>query len=336
MSSANTVAERHGTPTSLLEVEALRTVFTLAGGREASAVDDVSFVVREGETVGLVGESGSGKSVTALSILRLVRPPGRVAGGHVRFRGRDLLTLGEEAMCAIRGRQIGFVFQEPMVALDPVYTIGAQIVETLQVHGLAEGGAASRRAVELLDAVSIPDAARRAREYPHQLSGGLRQRAMIALALAGDPALLIADEPTTALDATVQAEILDLLRELRARLNLSILLITHDLGVIAEMADRVAVMYAGKIVETGNVTEIISAPAHPYTRALLASVPGRSPGSRLMSIPGSVPPLGQLPHGCAFEPRCAARFAPCSRPPDMYAVAADHQARCYLYENYPR
>jgi oligopeptide/dipeptide ABC transporter ATP-binding protein len=333
MSSGNTV---HSAASPLLEVESLRTVFALDGGVEAAAVDDVSFSVHAGETLGLVGESGSGKSVTALSIVRLVRAPGRVASGHVRLHGRDLLQLDEDDMCAVRGRQIGFVFQEPMVALDPVYTIGAQIAETLRAHRLASGAAAQRRAIELLDAVSIPDAARRANEYPHQLSGGLRQRAMIALALAADPELLIADEPTTALDATVQAEILDLLRELRTKFNLSILLITHDLGVIAEMADRVAVMYAGRIVETATVSNILTAPAHPYTRALLASVPGTTPGARLVSIPGNVPALGHLPSGCAFEPRCPDRFAACSRRPDLYPVAPAHDARCFLYENYPR
>jgi ABC-type dipeptide/oligopeptide/nickel transport system ATPase component len=226
----------------LLDVSHLTTVFRLADGRDAPAVDDVSFAIRRGETLGLVGESGSGKSVTALSIVRLVAPPGRIAAGSTRLDGVDLMTLDEEAMRGVRGRKVGFVFQEPMVALDPVYTIGFQIAETLAVHGLARGRAAKTRAVELLDLVRVPDPERRAREYPHQLSGGLRQRAMIALALAADPALLIADEPTTALDVTVQAEILDLLRDMRNRLGLALLLITHDYGVIAEMADRVAVM----------------------------------------------------------------------------------------------
>ncbi|HET9372183.1 MAG TPA: ABC transporter ATP-binding protein, partial [Vicinamibacterales bacterium] len=213
----------------LLEVDGLRTVFRLADGRDATAVDGVSFTIDRGATLGLVGESGSGKSVTALSIVRLVMPPGRITGGHVRLDGVDLLTADEEAMRRVRGRRIGFIFQEPMVALDPVYTIGFQIRETLAVHGLARGAAAERRAIELLEAVRVPDPARRAKEYPHQLSGGLRQRAMIALALAAEPALVIADEPTTALDVTVQAEILDLLREMRRSFHLSMLLITHDL-----------------------------------------------------------------------------------------------------------
>jgi oligopeptide/dipeptide ABC transporter ATP-binding protein len=234
-------------------------------------------------------------------------------------------------MRAIRGRRIGFVFQEPMVALDPVYTIGAQIVETLRVHRLARGSAAWARATTLLERVRVPDAARRAREYPHQLSGGLRQRAMIALALAAEPELLIADEPTTALDVTVQAEILDLLRDLRGEFNLSILLITHDLGVIAEMAERVAVMYGGRIVEEGSVRDVLKAPAHPYTQALLASLAESTPGSRPRAIPGNVPGLGGLPAGCAFSPRCPSRFEPCDRMPRLTAVSPNHVARCFLY-----
>jgi peptide/nickel transport system ATP-binding protein len=319
------------TTVPLLEVEHLQTVFRLPDGRVAPAVEDVSFSVAAGETLGLVGESGSGKSVTALSIVQLVVPPGWIAGGRVLFEGRNLLDLRETDMRRIRGRRIGFVFQEPMVALDPVYTIGRQIGETLAVHGLARGAAARRRAIELLDFVRIPDAARRAREYPHQLSGGLRQRAMIALALAAEPVLLIADEPTTALDATVQAEILDLLRDLRRQFNLSVLLITHDLGIIAEMADRVAVMYAGRIVEQARVAEVLSQPAHPYTRALLASIPGTAPGSRLRAIPGNVPPLGQLPPGCAFSPRCPERFDACERVPELTRAAPEHDVRCFLY-----
>jgi len=308
-------------------------VFPLPGGREAAAVDGVSFTIAPGETLGLVGESGSGKSVTALSIIRLVTPPGRITGGRIELEGRNLIDLDDAAMRAIRGRRIGFVFQEPMVALDPVYTIGFQIEETLAVHGLARGRAAKRRAVELLDAVRVPDAARRAREYPHQLSGGLRQRAMIALALCAEPSLVIADEPTTALDVTVQAEILELLREMRRQFHLSLLLITHDLGVVAEMAGEVAVMYAGRIVERAPVARLFAEPAHPYTRALLASIPGGQPGKRLRAIPGVVPALGQLPPGCAFAPRCASRFDPCGvRPPDVTAVAGTHDVRCYLHD----
>jgi oligopeptide/dipeptide ABC transporter ATP-binding protein len=321
--------------TPLLAVDGLRTVFRLSDGRDAAAVDDVSFTIAHGETLGLVGESGSGKSVTALSIVRLVMPPGRITDGRVRFEGRDLRTLAEPEMRAVRGRHIGFVFQEPMVALDPVYTIGAQIVETLAVHGLARGRSAWRRAVDHLERVRIPDAARRAREYPHQLSGGLRQRAMIALALAAEPGLLIADEPTTALDVTVQAEILDLLRDLRREFNLSILLITHDLAVVAEMSDRVAVMYGGRIVEEGDVGDVLSAPAHPYTRALLASIAETEPGTRPRAIPGNVPGLGRFPAGCAFAPRCADRFAPCDRVPAITAASPGHDVRCFLYGGPP-
>jgi oligopeptide/dipeptide ABC transporter ATP-binding protein len=328
---ASTVKSTPDAP--LLEVEGLRTVFRLADGRDATAVDGVSFTIDRGATLGLVGESGSGKSVTALSIVRLVLPPGRITGGHVRLDGVDLLGADEEAMRRVRGRRIGFIFQEPMVALDPVYTIGFQIRETLAVHGLARGAAAERRAIELLEAVRVPDPARRAREYPHQLSGGLRQRAMIALALAAEPALVIADEPTTALDVTVQAEILDLLREMRRSFHLSMLLITHDLGVVAEMADRVAVMYAGRIVESAPVADLFARPAHPYTRGLLASIPGQAEGRTLVSIPGTVPPLGKLPPGCSFAPRCRDRFAPCdATPPEAYAVGDDHSARCYLHD----
>jgi oligopeptide/dipeptide ABC transporter ATP-binding protein len=317
----------------LLAVDGLRTVFRLAGGREAAAVDGVSFTIGRGETLGLVGESGSGKSLTALSIVRLVLPPGRITGGRVELEGQDLLRLPEAAMRRVRGRRIGFVFQEPMVALNPVYTIGFQIAETLGVHGLARGANARRRVVELLQAVRMPDPERRAREYPHQLSGGLRQRAMIAIAIAAEPRLLIADEPTTALDVTVQAEILDLLREMRRTLDLSLLLITHDLGVIAGMADRVAVMYAGRIVEQAPVADLFASPAHPYTRGLLASIPTGAPGDRLQAIPGTVPALGQVPAGCAFAPRCPDRFGPCeARRPDAYALGPGRAARCFLHD----
>jgi oligopeptide/dipeptide ABC transporter ATP-binding protein len=317
----------------LLRVAGLRTVFRLADGRDAAAVDDVSFSIGHGETLGLVGESGSGKTVTALSIIRLVMPPGRIAGGRVELEGRNLFELDDEAMRQVRGRRIGFIFQEPMVALNPVYTIGFQIQETLQVHGLARGQAAKTRAVELLAAVRVPDPARRVREYPHQLSGGLRQRAMIALALAAEPQLVIADEPTTALDVTVQAEILDLLRDLRRQFRLSLLLITHDLGVIAEMADRVAVMYGGRIVEQAPVAALFASPAHPYTRGLLASIPGGGRGEILKAIPGTVPALGGLGTGCAFAPRCGDRMDICvSHPPDVTELSAGHDVRCFVYK----
>jgi oligopeptide/dipeptide ABC transporter ATP-binding protein len=323
----------NSTSDALLRVDGLRTVFTLADGRDVAAVDDVSLHVRAGETLGLVGESGSGKSVTALSILRLVMPPGRITAGHIWFDGQDLLALDEPALRAIRGRRIGFVFQEPMVALNPVYTIGQQIAETLAVHGLARGAAARARAVEWLAAARVPDPARRAKEYPHQLSGGLRQRAMIALALCAEPSLVIADEPTTALDVTVQAEILDLLRDLRSTLNLSLLLITHDLGVVAEMADRVAVMYGGRVVEEGPVDAVFRTPAHPYTRGLLACLPGHADGRRLTAIPGTVPSLGQFPPGCTFAPRCSDRMPICDQtPPVVTPLDENRCVRCYLHQ----
>jgi oligopeptide/dipeptide ABC transporter ATP-binding protein len=315
----------------LLRVQQLTTVFDTAAGPLA-AVDAVSFDIRPGETLGLVGESGSGKTVTAFSIMRIVQPPGRIVGGRVLFRGRDLLALPESEMRKVRGAGIGLIFQEPMTALNPVFTIGAQIAETLMVHGRATRREAKAQAVELLEAVRIPGAADRANDYPHQLSGGMRQRVMIAIALACRPALVIADEPTTALDVTIQAEILDLLREMKAALGLSLLLITHDLGVLAETADRVAVMYAGRIVEEAPVREIFHHARHPYTRGLLASIPTGARGERLRAIEGTVPLLGETPPGCAFAPRCPDRFAPCATaPPPDYAVAPGHEARCYLY-----
>jgi oligopeptide/dipeptide ABC transporter ATP-binding protein len=276
-------------------------------------VIDVSFDLHAGETLCLVGESGSGKSVTALSIMRLVQPPGRIDNGRIVFKGRDLRALSEREMQHVRGAEIGLIFQEPMTALNPVFTIGSQIEETLRVHGRATRRTARQKAIELLDAVSVPEPQLRVRDYPHQLSGGLRQRALIAMALACDPALVIADEPTTALDVTIQAQILELLRSLQQKLGLALLLITHDLGVVAEMADRVAVMYAGRLVEEAPVADLFANPKHPYTRGLMASMPGGAPGTRLQAIQGSVPPLGELPPGCSFTPRCPNRFEPCPK-----------------------
>ena len=321
----------------MLDVRNLTTVFDLPGGA-VPAVNDVSFTVAPGETLGLVGESGSGKSVTAMSIMRLVAPPGRVASGQIRFKGRDLLTLSEKEMREVRGADIALIFQEPMTALNPVFTIGDQIAETLLVHGKASKKEAWAQAVDLLEAVKIPNPAARVKDYPHQLSGGQRQRVLIAMAIACKPSLIIADEPTTALDVTIQAQILDLLHEMQAKLNLGILLITHDLGVIAEIADRVAVMYAGRIVEHGPVREVLRNPQHPYTRGLLASMPGRLAGApgRLKAIEGSVPSLNALPGGCAFHPRCPERFALCTSavPPDV-VVGPSHGARCYLHREKP-
>ncbi|HEX7138994.1 MAG TPA: ABC transporter ATP-binding protein [Vicinamibacterales bacterium] len=317
---------------ALLRVEHLTTVFDTTAGSVA-AVDDVSFEIGAGETLGLVGESGSGKSVTALSLMRLVDRPGRIAGGRLFFKGRDLMSLGEREMQGIRGAGIALVFQEPMTALNPVFTIGDQISETLIVHGFAGRREARTRAIELLEAVRIPDAAASVNDYPHQLSGGMRQRVMIAIALACKPSLVIADEPTTALDVTIQAQILDLLSEMRTKFGLSILLITHDLGVVAEMADRVAVMYAGRIVETGPVRAILRSPQHPYTRGLLASIPGGARGQRLKAIEGTVPLLGRLPPGCAFNPRCPDRFDPCTvSPPPDFEVGPGQRAKCFLHQ----
>jgi oligopeptide/dipeptide ABC transporter ATP-binding protein len=316
----------------LLSVSNLTTVFETASGPLA-AVNDVSFHIRTGETLGLVGESGSGKSVTALSIMRLVQPPGRIAAGRIVFKGRNLLTVSERDMQAVRGADISLIFQEPATALNPVFTIGDQIGETLVVHRRATKREAKRRAIEMLEAVRIPDPAARVDDYPHQLSGGMRQRVLIAMALACRPSLVIADEPTTALDVTIQAQVLDLLREMKSAFNLSLLLITHDLGVVAETADRVAVMYAGRIVETGPVRAIFHDPQHPYTRGLLASIPGGTPGGRLRAIDGTVPLLGALPPGCTFNPRCPDRFDPCtSDVPAEHVVGPDHTVRCYLHQ----
>ena len=301
----------------LLEVTALRTHFATDGGT-ARAVDGVSFSVEEGETVGIVGESGCGKTVTALSIMRLVpEPPGRILpGASIRLRGRELLELPDRAMREVRGREAAMVFQEPMTSLNPVLTVGDQIREALVLDGRLGGRRARRAAVRLLGEVGIPDPETRYAEYPHQLSGGMRQRIMIAMALALEPGLLIADEPTTALDVTIQAQILDLIAKLRERRRMGVLLITHDLGVVAEVADRVLVMYAGQIVESGTVGEIFFRPRHPYTRGLLASLPRLSAArTRLNPIPGYVPDAAAWPGGCRFRPRCPHAWEKCGEPP---------------------
>jgi oligopeptide/dipeptide ABC transporter ATP-binding protein len=323
----------HGPP--LLQVDGLTTAFPI-GGRLVPAVNDVSFTIRRGETLGLVGESGSGKSLTAYSILGLVPSPGRVTRGRLWFEGRDLSALPERELRRVRGARIALVLQEPMTALNPVLSVGYQIAETIVVHGLAGWREAHARAAELLAAVSLPDPERRAAEYPHQLSGGQRQRVLIAMALACRPVLVIADEPTTALDVTIQAQVLELLRSLKQRFDLSLLLITHDLGVVAHTADRVAVMYAGRIVEQGAVTDVFHDPKHPYTQGLLASIPGDHAGSRLHAIEGSVPALEALGGGCAFAPRCPHRFGPCDQaPPPMVQPAADREVRCFLHGGAP-
>ena len=315
----------------VLVVEGLTTGFD-TGRVFVPAIIDVSLAIGRGETLCLVGESGSGKSLTALSIVGLVEPPGRVAAGRVLFRGCDLVRLSEREMQPLRGGGIALIFQEPMTALNPVFTIGDQIEETLLVHGRATRRTARQKAIDLLDAVRVPDPSRRVHDYPHQLSGGLRQRALIAMALAGEPDVVIADEPTTALDVTIQAEILDLLRDLQGRLGVGLLLITHDLGVVAEMADRVAVMYAGRVVEEAPVADLFRSPRHPYTRALLGSVPGGQPGSPLAAIPGAVPPPGHLPPGCCFTPRCPSRFEPCpTAHPGVTQLAENHSVKCFLH-----
>jgi peptide/nickel transport system ATP-binding protein len=308
-----------GVPAPLLEIEGLKTQFFTRDGI-VRAVDGVSYSVNAGETLAVVGESGCGKSVTALSVLRLIQsPPGRIVAGSIRFEGRDLLTLDEAEMRRIRGNEISMIFQEPMTSLNPVLTIGHQIGETLRLHQGLNVAQANERAVELLRLVHIPEAARRVDQYPHQLSGGMRQRVMIAMALACNPKLLIADEPTTALDVTIQAQILDLMRELKAKLGAAIVLITHDLGVVAEMAQRVVVMYAGRKVEEAPVAEIFDQPLHPYTHGLLASVPRLGSTlagdikARLTEIPGMVPSLREEMAHCAFAPRCAFATDRCRR-----------------------
>ncbi len=320
----------------LLEIRNLRTHFFTESG-VAKAVDGVDLEIRRGEVLGLVGESGSGKSVTALSVLRLIPdPPGRIVSGEILFNGRNLLALPIEEMRKVRGREISMVFQEPMTSLNPVFTIGMQVTEVILAHDRCTREEADRRAVALLTEVGIPDAAARLSQYPHHLSGGMRQRVMIAMALANDPALLIADEPTTALDVTIQAQILDLMRAVKQRREgAAILLITHNLAVVAEMCDRVAVMYGGKVQEVAPVRELFRNPMHPYTRGLMASIPRVSgaKADRLQAIPGSVPDIMHLPVGCKFETRCGDRFAPCATTePALVERAPGHWVRCHLHD----
>jgi oligopeptide/dipeptide ABC transporter ATP-binding protein len=302
--------------TNVLEVRNLRTHFFTDDGI-VKAVDDVSFSVAQGKTLGLVGESGCGKSVTAMSIARLVSPPGKIAGGEVLLQGRNLLSLSEQEMRRVRGAQVSMIFQEPMTALNPVLEVGFQIAEAVLAHERVSRNEAWSRAVEAMKAVSIPDAAKRAKDYPHQLSGGMRQRVMIAMALVCNPTLLIADEPTTALDVTIQAQILELLDSLRQKYNLSLILISHDLGVIAEVAETVAIMYAGKIVEMGPAMDLFHNPRHPYTQGLLRSVPrlgaSRQRKDRLEVIEGMVPALLALPPGCSFAARCYKKTPECTK-----------------------
>ena len=322
---------------ALLDIRGLKTHFRTDDGW-VHAVDGVDLRVEAGETVCLVGESGSGKSVTAMSVLKLVpMPPGRIVAGQVLWDGRDLVPLAPAEMQKLRGREIGVVFQEPMTALNPVYTVGEQICEGLRLHEGLSRAAALERAAELLALVHIPMPSRRVHDYPHQFSGGMRQRVMIAMALACKPRLLIADEPTTALDVTIQAQILDLLAELKERLGMAVLLITHAMGVVAEVAQRVVVMYAGRVIEEGSVEEVFERPWHPYTQGLIRSIPridaDASRGARLVSIPGTVPSLVEPPPGCRFAPRCAyARDACTQATPLLREVGTGHRVACILEE----
>jgi peptide/nickel transport system ATP-binding protein/oligopeptide transport system ATP-binding protein len=315
---------------TLLTVRNLQVLFRSETG-DVAAVDDVSFDVAEGEVLGIVGESGSGKSVTALSIMGLLpRPPARIGGGAVVFQGQELLSLGERAMRNIRGPGIGMIFQEPMTSLNPVFTIGDQLMETVRVHERVGRAAQRERAIDMLARVGIATPERRLHDYPHQLSGGMRQRVMIAMALACSPKLLIADEPTTALDVTIQQQILELLLDLREELKMAIMIITHNMGVVAETADRVIVMYAGKIVERAPVGELFARPAHPYTRGLLESIPSLADDrERLKTIPGTLPNPAAMPLGCRFEPRCAYRIDACTAAvPPLLSVRAEHESAC--------
>ena len=316
--------------TDLLTIEGLRTTFRTPNG-EIAAVDGVDLAVARGRTLGIVGESGCGKSILSLSIMRLVPPPGRIAAGRINFDGRDLATLSPAEMRDIRGNRIAMIFQEPMTSLNPVFTVGDQIMEAMRAHDRAATNAALRtRAIDALNHVRIPAPERRFDEYPHQMSGGMRQRVMIAMALACKPDLLIADEPTTALDVTVQAQILDLLRELQQETGMAIILITHDLGIVAEMADEVAVMYAGRVVERAPGASIFDDPQHPYTLGLLGSIPKiDETRDRLLAIEGTVPPPFALPQGCRFHPRCVFADAACAaQDPPLRNVNEMHRVAC--------
>jgi oligopeptide/dipeptide ABC transporter ATP-binding protein len=316
---------------AILDVEHLRTEFRLAGAWHA-AVDDVSFALASRETLALVGESGCGKSVTALSVMGLVpAPQGRIASGRIVLEGRDLVGLPDLALEKLRGSRMAMIFQEPMTSLNPVMTVGAQVAESLVVHQGISRRTAEAKALSVLDEVKIPSAAQRFHEYPHQFSGGMRQRVMIAMALACEPAVLLADEPTTALDVTIQAQVLGLLADLKERYGMAMLFITHNLGVVAQIADRVAVMYAGQIVEQAGVEAIFARPAHPYTRALFAAIPRMDRDAQaLAAIPGRVPPLDAMPTGCRFAPRCPLRREGCELPQVLAPADAGHLARCHV------
>ncbi|MDG5790122.1 ABC transporter ATP-binding protein [Evansella sp. AB-P1] len=321
---------------ALLEVKGLKTYFYMDDNKVAKAVDDVAFTINKGETLAIVGESGSGKSITSLSIMRLIQsPPGKIVEGSISLEGKDLLKLSEREMMKVRGNDIGMIFQEPMTSLNPVFTIGNQISESLMKHKKMKKKEAYNKAIDLLKLVGFARAEEIVNEYPHQLSGGMRQRAMIAIAMSCDPKLLIADEPTTALDVTIQAQILDLMVQMKEKFESSILLITHDLGVVAEVSDRVLVMYGGQVVEEATVHELFTNPKHPYTNGLLASIPNIDADvERLESIPGSVLPAHRFPKGCRFAPRCKHVMDKCRESnPDLLETETNHKVRCYLYED---
>ena len=318
----------------VVDIQHLRTYFYVRG-QIARAVDDVSLAIPSGQTLGLVGESGCGKSVTAHSIIRLIPdPPGKIVGGSIDFQGTNLLDLSEPQMRKIRGNRISMIFQEPMTSLNPVYSVGNQVGESIRIHQKSSGKEVRDRVLDMFRLVGIPAPEKRMDDYPHQMSGGMRQRVMIAMALACNPRLMIADEPTTALDVTIQAQILDLMNKLKSEIGASILFITHDLGVIAEMAQNVAVMYAGKVVEYADVSTLFTNPKHPYTVGLLQSIPvlGRNAGKRLNTIKGTVPSLLNLPSGCMFNDRCPDVFSDCRQiEPEMVAAGPHHVARCLKY-----
>lgn len=318
----------------LLSIQNLQTFFYTSRGT-VKAVDGISLNIKEGEIVGIVGESGCGKTVAALSILRLLSEPGRIVSGKIVYKGRDLLSLQDKEMRKIRGREIAMIFQEPMTSLNPVFTVGNQIAEAVKLHQKKSRKEAWQEAIRMLGVVAIPDPEKRVYDYPHLMSGGMRQRVMVAMALSCLPSLLIADEPTTALDVTIQEQILDLLKRLKKEFDLSILLITHDFGIVAEVVDRVAIMYAGKIVEESPVKAIFKDPKHPYTQGLLQSIPGRTgdaPKKRLKTIEGNVPELLNLPGGCTFAPRCPSAMDRCREKfPEPIKLEENRKVSCYLY-----
>ncbi|TDL31485.1 ABC transporter ATP-binding protein [Jeotgalibacillus sp. S-D1] len=319
----------------VLQVKGLRVSFFTDDG-EVPAVDDIDFYVREGEVLGIVGESGCGKSVTSLSVMGLIpNPPGKIVAGEIKLNGEELTSASEKRMRQIRGNDVAMIFQEPMTSLNPLFTIGSQLMDATLIHKKGNKKQAKKRAIDMLKLVGLPRAEELMNEYPHQLSGGMRQRVMIAMAMVCDPKLLIADEPTTALDVTIQAQILKLMKRLNIELNTAIMLITHDLGVVAETCERVVVMYAGKVVENGDAVDIFKDPQHPYTRGLIQSVPDmRHKKQRLYSIPGNVPRPGSIKQGCRFAARCEFAFDRClQEDPPLYKTAEGHSTRCFLFDN---